>query len=472
MKTRTGYLFRKKGPNGKELPNWYVRVMVDGRAIVRSLGTPSRRKAEAAKVEILAPYILGGQEKVLKAVSARLDDVAEQRKVLEAAANPPPAISAIWSRFLRSKRRPDSGPSTLTQYAAEWRRFTRWLASRHPAVEELRQVTDRIAEAYSEDMDTANMTPSTFNQHLRLLRLVWRVMADDAKLTGNPWAKIQPKRLDKRGNRKRALTPAQFEALLDATEADADLHDLFLLLAWTGLRLVDGVKLHYGAVDFPNKVLTVVPQKTARRNGTEVHIPLFPAALEVLNRRLGDEAVLDPRAYVFPEVVEQYDRDRTALTKRVAAAFERAGMDPREDRPGRQRRAVAYGAHSLRHVFVTAATAAGMPAAMIKSITGHATDEMLQHYQQIGMDLAVELADRIGSAPKVLIAHGPESADKGTNAGAKAAENAGAKHKPLPAWATMRIRELANHLSSKTWITVKKELAKMGTEKSLNHDER
>ena len=38
-----------------------------------------------------------------------------------------------------------------------------------------------------------------------------------------------------------------------------------------------------------------------------------------------------------------------------------------------------------------------MPAAMIKSITGHATDSMLEHYQQIGMDMAGEIAARIAN---------------------------------------------------------------------------
>jgi len=176
---------------------------------------------------------------------------------------------------------------------------------------------------------------------------------------------------------------------------------LFLLLGWTGLRLADGVLLKYAAVDFKTNVITVIPRKTARRNGEEVYIPIFPAVLEVLNRRQ-EGMVLDPRAYVFPALAKEYKNDRTTLTKRIAQMFKDAGMQTCEERQGRQRKAVVFGAHSLRHHFVTAATEAGIPAKMIKMITGHSTDEMLGHYQQIGRGLAAELAGRIGQAPKQL----------------------------------------------------------------------
>jgi hypothetical protein len=62
-----------------------------------------------------------------------------------------------------------------------------------------------------------------------------------------------------------------------------------------------------------------------------------------------------------------------------------------------------YGAHSLRHFFVSAASAAGLPAPVIKSITGHATDTMMEHYQHISADLVGEITKRItGTTAKAL----------------------------------------------------------------------
>lgn len=460
MKSRTGYLFRKKGKDGKERPTWYVRIMVDGVPVVRSTETANFKRAESKRKEILAPYALGGRAEVLKSVVHRLEDTEDEEARLKAAANPPPEIAAVWDRYIASKKRPDSGESTLQQYKAEWCRFAKWIASAHPGVERIDQMTSNLAEEYAANMQAAKMAPSTFNQHLRLLRLVWRILvsSDPEK---NPWLEITPKKWNKRANRKHNLTPGQFEALLAAAEKDSELRDLFLLLGWTGLRLADGVLLKFAAIDFTTGVITLIPKKTARRNGEEVYIPIFPAVLEVLNRRQKG-LVLDTRAYVFPSLAKEYKNDRTMLTKRITQVFTDAGFQTNEVRQGRQRKAVIFGAHSLRHHFVTAATEVGFPAKMIRTITGHATDEMLGHYQQIGKELATELATRIGSTPKRLLAQGPEPAGNGANAGALSNKNGDAGIEPLPAWAKMRIRKLAELLSAKTWHTIKTELEDIG----------
>ena len=457
MKTRTGYLFRKNTPEGKVSPTWYVRVMVDGKPVVRSTGTANKRKAEQCRAEMIAPYILGDRARVLKAVAAKLGDVETEQQSIAAASHSLPDIAATWKMFLASKRRPDSGEATLRQYGAEWRRFSKWLATHHPEVEHIQQVSAQLSEAYVGDMECAQMTPSTFNQHLRLLRMLWRVLEDEARLDGNPWVKITLKKGNKKANRKHDLTPAQFEALLNATLCDLDLRDLFLLLAWTGLRLADGILMKWGAVDFTSRVLTVTPKKTSRRTGQEVHIPIFPAVLAVLDRRQNG-TVLDPRQQIFPELAKVYENNRSAITKRISDAFGRAGMETNEERKGRQRRAVVFGAHSLRHHFVTAATAAGMPGSMIKSITGHSTDEMLGHYQQIGKNIAAELATRIGSEQKQLAPHGSMPAIPSDNIAALPEHRDDSQREPLPDWAKDQIGELAKMLSTTTWQTVKARL--------------
>jgi integrase len=393
MKKRTGHLFQRiKGGT------WFLRYMVEGRVKVESTGTTIRRDAEKERDRILERYRLADKVTRLQAITAELNKAESDVKEL---VNPPPGIKSAWNRFESSPERPDSGPATMKQYLSEWERFERWLTANRPAVERIDQVTFETAAAYAGDLTDAKLSASTFNQHRNLLRLVWRVLLPDAP---NPWARIKPRRLAPLATRKRALTPAQFEALLSATEGDPDLHDLLLLLAWTGLRLVDGVKLKWGAVDFGQGVITLAPQKTARRTGKVVHIPMFPAVRAMLDARQSG-AVLEPARYVFKTLADEYDRDNSGLSKRITSAFTSAGMQTTEERADRGRPVVVYGAHSLRHLFVTAATAAGMPAAMIKSITGHATDAMLEHYQQIGAGLAGEVAQHLSNgATKALAA--------------------------------------------------------------------
>lgn len=75
---------------------------------------------------------------------------------------------------------------------------------------------------------------------------------------------------------------------------------------------------------------------------------------------------------------------------------------------------------------------------MIKSITGHGSDGMLEHYQQIGAGLAADLANRIQGKGAKLLAQG------------------GADLEPLPEWA----RKLLETMNEKNWERVKKKLLK------------
>ena len=62
-----------------------------------------------------------------------------------------------------------------------------------------------------------------------------------------------------------------------------------------------------------------------------------------------------------------------------------------------------------------------MPGAMIKSITGHGSDGMLEHYQQIGAGLAGEVAQHLtNGATKALAAPGVETMPGGMRGHLKA----------------------------------------------------
>jgi integrase len=441
MKTRSGYLFQRKTGG-----NWYVRVMVDGKPIVRSTGTPNRRKAEQRKAEIIAPYAIGDEIAVGEALQTRLAGRKAELAKWEADQNPPPTLKQIWQTFEDSQSRPDSSDSTLKQYNAEWRRFKTWIQDVHSDVEHLHEITPAIAADYAKDLTAAKLSASTFNQHRNLLRMIWRVLADECKLTSNPWDKITTKKLTPLANRKRALTNAQFESLLAAVENDPDLKDLFTLLAWTGQRLVDDVMLKWGSVDFSKNLITLAPRKTARRQGKLVYIPIFPAVLEVLNRRQAGD-VIKPNAYVLPALAKQYDHDASAVSKAITAAFEKAGIQTSEERVDRGRRVILQGAHSFRHFFVTQAKAAGIPDSVIKMITGHATDSQLDHYEQMGPDIMSSLYARIYGS------------DTPTNAKANKALPMPQKAVSEPLRALQaRVKELTQQLDATNWETIKQQL--------------
>lgn len=433
MKTRRGWLVKR----GR---TWYATWEVAGKRFQKTTHKTDKREATTELARIMEPFLIEDEARTLEHVKARIEGARGELARIDEERNPAPKIELIWGAFLESPSRPDSGDGTLCCYESEWRRFKAWLGATHPEVDHLAQVTPATAAEYARDLSAAKLSASSFNQHRNLLRMVWRVLADECRLTANPWDKITPRKLNPLANRKRDVTPGQYEALLAAVAGEQDLCDLFVLLAWTGLRLVDAVLMKWGAVDFARRVLSLAPMKTARRQGKIVHIPLFPAALEVLNRRQEGKP-MNPRGLVFPALAAVYDRDRTALSKRITAAFERAGITTNEARADRERNCVVYGAHSFRHLFVTAATAAGMPAAMIKSITGHATDGMLEHYQHLGADMAGDLAAKIGNSPAALPAH-----DTGIHA---------------------KVKAIAEGLTAATWEAARAELLALVEDRSL-----
>jgi len=401
MKTRSGYLYQKK-PGG----TWYVRTRVDGKAIVRSTKTKNKREAEKRRIEIMEPYALGDTARVYKEVVNKLHETEDRLTALN---EPPPlAIKTAWIKYIKSANRPDSGDSTLDRYGSIWIRFDKWITDNHADIETLDPVTEKTTSDYVESLNAAKFTASTFNQHKNFLKLLWKTLLPH-KI--NPWQMIVSRRLDPLATRKKALTSSQFEDILAAAEKYPDLYDLLVVLAWTGLRLVDGALMKWSAVDFRKNVLTIAPKKTERRQAKILYIPIFPAALEVLNRRQSGK-VLDPTAFVFPELAAIYQRDKSVLAKKIGDVFTKAGIKTRVNQANRKLALVLYGAHSLRHFFVTAATSAGMPDAMIKSITGHGTDLMLDHYKQIGKDLATDLAKRIGGTKAPAMLDAPKQALK------------------------------------------------------------
>jgi integrase len=440
MKTRKGWLIVR----GR---TYHAAWKINGKLFTKSTGQTDHKDAVKELARIMQPFLVEDTVTTLQNIKATIEAGKDQLAILDEERNPPLSLDRAWKAFDASPSRPDSGERTLAGYKAEFERFKRWMTKEHPGADKdcpdritMRDIGADVAGEYAQDLTAAKVSASTFNQHVKLLSLVWRKLAPEIKGGGvNPWSEISRRRLNPLANRKRALTPAQFDELLAQAVSDPEAHDLFVMLAWTGLRLVDAVKMTWGMVDFSRRVITLAPQKTMRRTGKTVSIPMFPAVKDVLDRRQEGKA-LNPARYVFPELVAEYDRDSgSTLSKRITAIFEKAGMPTSEARAGQARAVVCYGAHSLRHHFVSAASSVGMPSAMIKSITGHATDSMLEHYQHIGTDLAAEFGKRLGEGGTKALppAQSPRLIDAGM------------------------VSERLQAMTAKTWKTIRDELLTM-----------
>jgi len=94
-----------------------------------------------------------------------------------------------------------------------------------------------------------------------------------------------------------------------------------------------------------------------------------------------------------------------------------------------------YGAHSLRHFFATQALSAGIPGEIVKRITGHSSDAMLEGYEHVDAAMISGLAAKLSNGKQPLALPAPQADIRA------------------------QVRALAATLNGKTcWSKVKKEL--------------
>jgi integrase len=383
MKHRTGHLFKRGN-------TFYLFWKVNGKVFSKALrddnGKPitTKREAEDARTKLMAPFTVADETSALESIAGRLEGRKAEIAKLEDEKNPPLAIGKVWSEFLASPNRPDSGDSTLRQYEFQWQAFADWMAERHSDLLTLRDVSKEIAEDYASSLNHAKFSPSTYNKHLNLLTLVFRVLRHKAKLTSNPWESpkrggyIQRKRLVT--NSRRELTIDELRKICQA--ATGEMQTLLALGIYSGLRLGDCATLRWGEVDLPRGMIRRIPNKTARRNPKPVIIPIHPILRDMLLTTPSEKRA----EYVLPEMAALYASSVCAVTDRVQNHLKKCGITLHKPGTGKdgKRAVIEVGFHSLRHTFVSLCRESNAPLSVVESIVGHSNPAMTRHYTHVG----------------------------------------------------------------------------------------
>ncbi len=399
-KRHTGYLFKR----GKI---FYLEYKIDGKRIVHALRYPDQKAicrrdhAEARRREIMAPLTVADKETALRSVAQQLDVVAAERRAAEDRNAPPPLqLSDAWAAYAASANRPDSGEVTLENYASQYGRFVRWMAKTHPDLTSLRDVTAEIAGDYAGDLVKSKLSANTFNKHVRVLELVFRVLEEKAGVTKNPWRKITRKKQNPKSRRE--LTVDELHKL--CRNAEGEMRTLFALGLYTGLRRGDCCTLRWGEVDLKRGVIIRVPNKTARGKATPVRVPIHRVLKAILEERPAGKR----GEYVLPEFADKYEKHRDRVTDLIQDYFLAQGIDLHAPGTGQRivrkadgapvckdggrvatadtgkRAVVEVGFHSLRHSFVSICRDAGAPLAVVEAIVGHSNPAMTRHYTHVG----------------------------------------------------------------------------------------
>ena len=390
-KRRTGCLFRHGA-------GYAVSWTVNGKRMFQSLrdakGNPITEKtaAETARAELMAPFRAADEKAVLENLTGKLSAVTAEVERLEDERADALRIADAWTAFAKSPRRPDCGQVTLDGYEGQWNRFVDFMDKRSKGAA-LRDVDDATAEAYATDLTATGMTPNTFNKHLAVLALVFRVLGRTPAyhVTVNPWGKdsIQRKRLAPHSHRE--LTIEELRQV--CSTAKGELRTLFAIGLYSGLRLADAVTLQWGEVDLTRRLIMRVPRKTARRTGKAVQIPIHTA----LGLLLAETPPKKRHGPVLPELCAKYNLGRDRVSKIIQDHFRACKIETAA--PSESAKApVDVGFHSLRHTLVSLCRQAGTPLSVVEALVGHSSAAMTQHYTHVGEDAT---RHAIGALPQI-----------------------------------------------------------------------
>ncbi|MBU0715294.1 MAG: site-specific integrase [Verrucomicrobia bacterium] len=421
MKTRKGYLILRN-------KTYYACWTVAGKKFVKTTSKTVRREAEKRLAVMIEPFLVEDEIKTLQNVKTRIEGAKTELAILNGKRKPPISIVATWDNYEKASNRPDSGKATLGTYALQWGCFERWLVEKHPDIKSLRGVNMEIAGEYAAHLSGRGVTANTFNKHVRVCELVFRVLKDKAMIEDNPWEHIERKK-GLAPQSRRELTVEELKRICQSAEGELRL--MLALGLYLGARLADAATMEWGNIDLKRGLIRYMPRKTARRNGKELTVPLHPTLANIL-------AEIPPgnrKGYILPEMAKLYtETGPYAVSKIVQQHFEKNGIVTKREGHG-VRKVTSAGFHSLRHSAVSLLREAGAPLSVTMAIVGHSTLAMHDTYTHVGEKA---MKEAVASMP-VLIGNAPAL--------------------PLPKMiAAAPISALADKLNGKNWQAVKKEL--------------
>ena len=355
---------------------WTMRVGINGKRYCRSTRTKDRDQAERVLQRFLSPLGLG-----------------EHRLPL----------ADVWLEYVRSPNRNELAKATLDGKRQVWMHFAKWMEHFYLHVDDLAGVTSDMVAEYLVCLRT-DLCATTYNNRVCILREIFRVLAQKARLEEDPWEGVRLRPDD--SHSRRELTMDELRRLLEAAKkvkvegeqrnCSSEWHKLILIGIYTGLRLGDCCRLDWSQINLAQGVIQLVPEKTKRHHRRIVTIPIHPA----LGVALLESAECNVRGVktenedashfalsnshftgpVLPRISEMYTRTRSRVSDRLCAIFRAAHIETSVQIEGRKHKTPEATFHSLRHTFVSFAANAGVPLHIVQSIVGHESTAMTRHY--------------------------------------------------------------------------------------------
>ncbi|HET7738707.1 MAG TPA: tyrosine-type recombinase/integrase [Tepidiformaceae bacterium] len=292
--------------------------------------------------------------------------------------------------------------ATFADAAAEWLRYVEHdRKRRHSTIEDYRNVVrsnllPEFGEASLEGITTewidgyrarlvaeGRLSDRTINKLLVLLHGIFKRAQRVWGLPGNPVTAVERQPVPRSGDFD-VLSPGEVAALERAAESEQDAA-LFVVAAFTGLRMGELLALRWGDVDFGKRLVHVRRSYTHRtlgptKSGRVRSVPLIDDLVRVLDGLSRREHFTSTEDLVFVNTVGNA-LDDSKLRRRFYRALERAGL-----------KRIRF--HDLRHSFGTLAVQV-FPLSDVMAYMGHADIQTTMVYvHHVPADDAAERLSR------------------------------------------------------------------------------
>lgn len=324
-----------------------------------SLKTSDPDEAESKRQAFVDSHVSSRQDQIaiLEAQLALLKDEQVEEEVQESL-----RLDNVWSSFINSSDYNPISDATMGGYIGYWKGRTGLLPfMQSHGITSLADFDSASAGDFLKYLTGESVGRATQGKYITFFRRLWNVVAPQIE---SPWK-------NKRGQgsggkvKKKPFTIEQQRKIInhigpyfdnldvrgmpkeEREQAKIEYKALHIILAYTGLRLVDACQLTIGAVFFDRGVIEVIPQKTKHRGDDPMYakIGIHPTLGMILRTLLKGRS----SGYFLPYLAAEYDRDQTSVSKRIQRQIKDAtGLECAIKMPGRARSVAVYGAHSHR----------------------------------------------------------------------------------------------------------------------------
>lgn len=261
--------------------------------------------------------------------------------------------------------------------------------------------------AWRDALVKENLSPTTINHQLGVLRNAFKAAVQKEWLERNPWDGIRIEGAKKKRQKRQPFTFAMFEGLLTATaspkcelEHAREWHRVILLAGYTGQRRTDCVQLTGEAVDFKRGVVRFRRRKNKDFKEVPIHPALRPELAAAIEQH-GKGKLLPALAALPPTgrtSVSDVFRQRVLPLIGIVQPYGEGATDE-GDAPGK-RRLAPYSFHSLRHALSTWLNAAGVSDPDRMEIVGHVDRDVSHGYTHSGLKQARRALRKIPHAKR------------------------------------------------------------------------